>query len=320
MWRPFNVALIAASALLLYSTSEAMAQSNRTEGDCRPIVSSVVCNVTISYTGLDPAAEKRLNEFLSKKFLELEQTSQKSAIRLNELLDKKDREIAGSGNLLAQRIQEANDWAKKYQELEQRLATAEDDSEVSEKARSLIKAGEFERAGALLDQLIGKQEQRQDVLAANHFNRAELHSLKFEPHLAIPHYESAYRYRPQNFGYAFAYALALHKQFRLADAEVVYNSLVNRQPEVSTEAGKDGKARVLNNLAILYSDTQRPGEAEKAYDEALGIYRELAKRNPEVYRPVVAVTLNNLANLYRATQRPGEAEKAINEARNFQTR
>ena|ERR1700674_1633942 len=236
------------------------------------------------------------------------------------LLDKKDREIAGSGNLLAQRIQEANDWAKKYHELEQRLATAEDDSEVSEKARSLIKAGEFERAGALLDQLIGKQEQRQDVLAANHFNRAELHSLKFEPHLAIPHYESAYRYRPQNFGYAFAYALALHKQFRLADAEVVYNSLVNRQPEVSTEAGKDGKARVLNNLAILYSDTQRPGEAEKAYDEALGIYRELAKRNPEVYRPVVAVTLNNLANLYRATQRPGEAEKAINEARNFQTR
>jgi tetratricopeptide (TPR) repeat protein len=70
----------------------------------------------------------------------------------------------------------------------------------------------------------------------------------------------------------------------------------------------------LNNLAILYCDTQRMGEAEKAYQEALSIRRQLAQANPEAYHPDVAMTLNNLALLYSGTQRMGEAEKALTEA------
>ena len=74
------------------------------------------------------------------------------------------------------------------------------------------------------------------------------------------------------------------------------------------------RARILNNLANLYSDTQRMKEAEAAYLEALALLRKLAQANPDAYLPYVATTLNNLAVLYRDTQRMKEAEAACRES------
>ena len=42
----------------------------------------------------------------------------------------------------------------------------------------------------------------------------------------------------------------------------------------------------LNNLANLYSATQRMKEAEQAYAEALAIRRKLAEANPDAYLPM----------------------------------
>ena len=55
-------------------------------------------------------------------------------------------------------------------------------------------------------------------------------------------------------------------------------------------------------------------EAEAAFQEALEIYRQLAKGNPAGYQPDVAVTLIELGNLYLATQRMKEAEATYLEA------
>ena len=49
-------------------------------------------------------------------------------------------------------------------------------------------------------------------------------------------------------------------------------------------------------------------EAEAEYGVALEIYRDLAKSNPEAYRPNVAMTLNNLACLHNDNNRHEEAE------------
>ena len=57
-------------------------------------------------------------------------------------------------------------------------------------------------------------------------------------------------------------------------------------------------AGTLNNLALLYSDTQRFTEAEDMYKQALEIYQRLAKDNPKAYEPYVAGTLFNLGALY----------------------
>ena len=50
------------------------------------------------------------------------------------------------------------------------------------------------------------------------------------------------------------------------------------------------------------------------YEEALKIYRELAKKRPDNYLPYVAATLSNLGILDRAQNRPEEARKAFEEA------
>ena len=51
----------------------------------------------------------------------------------------------------------------------------------------------------------------------------------------------------------------------------------------------------LNNLAVLHSDKNEFSEALEKYEEALKIYRDLAKKNGQTYLPYVAGTLNNLA-------------------------
>jgi tetratricopeptide (TPR) repeat protein len=70
----------------------------------------------------------------------------------------------------------------------------------------------------------------------------------------------------------------------------------------------------LNNLAILYSGTQRIQKAEGAYEEALAAYRNLAEANPDAYLPNVAMTLNNLANLLLSNGRAEEADTHASEA------
>jgi tetratricopeptide (TPR) repeat protein len=70
----------------------------------------------------------------------------------------------------------------------------------------------------------------------------------------------------------------------------------------------------LNNIAILYKDTQRMKEAEQAYGEALAAYRKFAEANPDAYLPYVATTLNNLAILCLSAERIQEVETHAFEA------
>ncbi len=77
-------------------------------------------------------------------------------------------------------------------------------------------------------------------------------------------------------------------------------------------------ARTLDFL-VEYADflgvNNQFSDAEKLYQEALSISRELAKANPAVYLPDVAGTLNNLGILVEADSgRRDEAEKLYQEA------
>lgn len=78
-------------------------------------------------------------------------------------------------------------------------------------------------------------------------------------------------------------------------------------------------ATTLNNLAVLYKDTQHPSESEAMYLEALEIRRRL-KKNTSQANAVLAMTLNNLANLYKNTQRYEESETMYFEALKIQKR
>jgi SNF2 family DNA or RNA helicase/tetratricopeptide (TPR) repeat protein len=89
---------------------------------------------------------------------------------------------------------------------------------------------------------------------------------------------------------------------------------VDRETAHDPGAYRPDVAATLNNLGVLYSDTGRLPDADKAYSEALTIYRDLAAHDPGAYRPDVAATLNNLGLLYRDTGRCADADKTYSEA------
>ena len=119
------------------------------------------------------------------------------------------------------------------------------------------------------------------------------------------------------FGILFGYGLFLQNQNLYKRANLLYEEalgICRRLAESNPQAYEPDVAHTLNNLANLYSDTQRFEESETLYLEALEISRRLAKDNPQAYEPDVARTLNNLAILYKNTQRFIESETLYLEA------
>ena len=90
----------------------------------------------------------------------------------------------------------------------------------------------------------------------------------------------------------------------------IYRRLVQANPQVY----EFYVATTLNNLAILYSYTQRFSESESLFKDALEIRRRLAQANTLAFDSDVAKTLNNLAILYSYTQRFSESESLFKEA------
>lgn len=155
----------------------------KTSGWCSPAIANVVGNVTVNCIGVDPGALKRLNAELSRKNLEL-----------------------------ADKIREADQWTSKYKELETRLNEAGDDSVLSRQAEECLHEGELEKAGTILDQILGSEEKQIDRTAANHYSRALVFELQFRPQDALTHFEKAYRYRPEEVKYGLEYRLDLPRR------------------------------------------------------------------------------------------------------------
>ncbi len=218
-----------------------------TTGWCSPAQNgsgnTVICN------GVDPRAVNRLNELLDRMSLDLEQ-----------------------------KTAEANDWARRYNELNAQLEETKkqleakgEDSTLVETAQDLLHEGKLEEARAIFDRLLQSDEANVDRAAQDHFGRASVFALQFRLDEALPDYAKAYQYRPDDQRFADTYAYALHQQKDYPKAESVLQELLRHQ-------------------------------------------RELAAQNPAAYRPVLATTLNNLGNVYYDTHSFAEAEAALKEA------
>ena len=58
-----------------------------------------------------------------------------------------------------------------------------------------------------------------------------------------------------------------------------------RLAQSNPQANEPYLAGCYNNLALLYSDTQRLAESEAMHQQALAIYERLAQSNPQAYEP-----------------------------------
>ncbi|HJS84245.1 MAG TPA: tetratricopeptide repeat protein [Acetobacteraceae bacterium] len=289
---PFGLLLLLAGAAPAAAPVE-----QATGGWCSPAVNGsnnqVVCN------GVDPRAMARLNDQLDSMDLSLRQ-----------------------------KTEEANEWARRYTELnaqfeetKRQLAAKGDDPALVQAAQDLLREGKLEEARKIYDRLIASDEGNVDRAAQDHFSRASIFALQFRVADAIPDYAKAYQYRPDNARYAGDYASALWRQRDYPKAEAVLRGLL---PQARTLAAQDPAAhrpnlgRTLTILGLVYDDTHRFAEAEAALREAADIRRALAARSPAAYRPALAQTLNNLGNLYRDTHHFAEAEAAYTEAAGIQ--
>ncbi len=120
-----------------------------------------------------------------------------------------------------------------------------------------------------------------------------------------------------NAEWQFDAAYFLHKQNQFDSAGKYYERALEirrRLAAANPQAYEPYVASTLNNLAILYSVTQRYQESERMYQEALEIRRRLAAANPQVYKPDVATTLNELAYTYMYTADYVKALATIDEA------
>src|ERR1700730_16840375 len=237
--------------------------------------------------------------------------------RLNDQLDEKDLTIA-------QKVAEAEEWARKYRELDKQFAEARsqaaakgDDATLIKAAQDLLHEGKLEEAGKIYDQLLSHDESNVERAAQDHFSRAQIYALQFRPLDALPHYATAYQYRLDRVDYAFEYADILANQTEYKKAESVLDGLLPQLRDLAARnpaAYRQSLATTLNRLANVYVQTWRFGEAESPLKEALVIGRDLAAQNPAAYRPDLPVTLTDVGLVYALAQRFGEAESAFKEA------
>lgn len=111
-----------------------------------------------------------------------------------------------------------------------------------------------------------------------------------------------------NFDYA--YHCTCENNFK--DAETYYKKALGLlESDTDTESNYYlyNKAVVLNNLGVLYTNTERFKESEETLKQALEIRQWLAKDNPKAYESNVAWTLYNLADLYKKNNRPTDVEE-----------
>ena len=172
-----------------------------THGDQSPAIQNVVGDVTITY-GLDAKVAEQLTALLQAN-LDASKTNQE----ITELR------------------KTAEEWARRYRELEARLSAESSEDELVRQSKQLLEQGKLDQAGDALDLLIARVEKN---IASHHYSRAQMFDLQFNPVAALPHYEKAHRQDAENPAYAHSFALALHKQNRFREAEVAYEAALSR--------------------------------------------------------------------------------------------
>ena len=200
---------------------------------------------------------------------------------LNDLLDRTNAD-------LKQKIAEANDWVRRYNELnaqleetKKQLAAKGEDATLTlvQSAQDLLHEGKLEAARAIFDRLIPSDEANVDRAAQDHFGRASIFALQFRFDEALPDLAKAYQYRPDDQRYAEAYADALWEQRDFPGAELVLQELLKqrRSAAMQNPAYRPQLAQTLNDLGVIYNATGRFPDAEAAYNEAVDIRRALKR-------------------------------------------
>ena len=254
---------------------------------CSPSTAAAIENLTVNCIGVDPRALSRLNAELSPMEMRL-----------------------------AQKVREANEWAKRYKDLEARLAQGKENG-LARQAEECLHQGDLKKAGTILDQILTTGEKQGGLAAADHYNRALAFELQFRFAEALPHLQEAYQDRPEDADYGPEYSTALFRQANFAQAERVTLAVLQnvlQLAKTNPATYQPYAAAMLNKLAKMYIASRQVRMAEAADQEALDLYRQLTKANAAAYQADMAGTLTDLAMTHLRMGRSAESETEIGEA------
>ena len=225
----------------------------------------------------------RMLERIDRKTDVLPQVSEDTAA-IRRMLEAFQANATEKGLIPAQSVEakdaEISRLMAELEKLQQQLAarsTEPTEAELSE----LLKAGDLDGALRLKSQQVERRQAEADKLPRDLYELGTIHELRFEWPLTLAAYRQAWELG-HDPDHGFNYARMAQKLNRFGEAIATYESLLGiyEKPEKPAD-----RASTLNNLAVLYSDTQRIQQAERAYDEALAIQRGLAEANPDAYLP-----------------------------------
>jgi Tfp pilus assembly protein PilF len=196
-------------------------------------------------------------------------------------------------------------------------------SELYNRAMRLFLDGQIEQALKIL----GEERLRGDLAAAKQRKveaekeveqaaeswvlKAQLLTTQFRFADAEAAYREALDAAPNSLGVNFAFAWFSQGLKRHAVAAKSYERCLEIARQDRNEAAV---ALALNNLGDLDRDRNRMDDARQAFEEALKIRRELARKSSGAYLADVAATLNNLGILDRDQNRMDDARRAFEEA------
>ena len=236
---------------------------------------------------------------------------------------------------LTEAYQKQNNLVSQIQDLEAKLAFAEQqlealrqkykeidfsqNSDAYKQAYELLLEGKTNKADQVLNHSYLEEKEhkiRQQTkenyrsLANDYIIAAQIHEIKSDFTQAHQSYQQAITLCP-DAEFWFAYASFLQKLNYFDQAILYYQKALEQYRK---EDNLPYVATTLNNLANLQYAQNEFADALSNYQEALKIYRELAKENPRSYLPYVATTLNNLANLQKAKNEFADALSNFQEA------
>ena len=241
-----------------------------------------------------------IEESYRRRLKELEDTQQATASALTKLQQERDQAKAAA--------EKASEELAKNQPGRS--------SELYQQAKRLFLDGKIDEAIQLLDdeklhQALAEAKKAIQDIVQDWLLKAYLLTVQLRFDDAEKAYLQAIAPEPDSFEANFAYALFIQNLNRFEQAKAAYGRCL----EWARKNGKDGELpTTLNNLGVLDSVQGRMEEAGKEFAEALQIYRELAQKSPETYRPYVATMLNNLGVLDSDQGRMEEARKEFAEA------
>ncbi|MEA3450513.1 MAG: tetratricopeptide repeat protein, partial [Bacteroidota bacterium] len=221
---------------------------------------------------------------------------------IQKFIAKKDREI---DNLYLQitEIRELKDYqAKDINDLQEKINNLYGEKKILEtQVKELLEKGkstDFKQVDRLyqkayLEFLQGNVDAMLEKLNADKFTQNENEL-----------FERQKKERQQASQNRILRAKGLIMKFRFDEAEE------NFQIAVDIEKTPEN----IFQYALFLQNQNQFTKAQPLYEEALEIYRELAKDNPRTYLPYVATTLNNLGELYRTNIDFKQAEPILKEA------